>query len=259
RLEHLIKKIPDIVTGEKVAHGSVWQGESAPQMENGESLACSHEEACARVAKRFAPRWLRFYVGGKLRSDPVFASAYEILSVAPAPLLDVGCGVGLLPFYLRERGLAGTMTGIDIDGRKVQRGHAIAQACYRDVSLREMDAAHDEMSAFRGNIALFDLLHYVPAEAQRRLLERLAQCVPEGGLVLIREAPRDRSARFRMTYLGEVFAQTISWNVGGGLHFPRRAELAAAFPASEWTLTEQPTWGRTPFNNRLFIFRRRAL
>jgi len=227
-------------------------------MENGESLACSHEEACTRVAERFTPRWLRMYVAGKLRSDPIFAAAYNVLRGTSEPLLDVGCGVGLLPFYLRERGLAGTMTGIDIDGRKVQRGHAIAHACYRDISLRETDAVRDEVSAFRGNIALFDLLHYLPAEAQRRLLERLAQCVSPGGLVLIREAPRDRSARFRMTYLGEVFAQTISWNVGGALHFPPRAELAAAFPASEWTLTEKPAWGRTPFNNRLFIFRRRA-
>ncbi len=212
-----------------------------------------------RVAQRFTPRWLRYYVAGKLRSDPVFNAAYEILRLAPAPLLDVGCGVGLLPFYLRERGLAETMTGIDIDGRKVQRGHAIAEACYRDVSLRETDAAHDEMSAFRGNIALFDLLHYLPAEAQRPLLERLAPCVPPGGVVLIREAPHDRTARFRMTYLGEVFAQTISWNIGRALNFPLRAELEAAFPAREWTLTEKPAWGRTPFNNRLYIFKRRTL
>ena len=43
------------------------------------------------------------YAGRKLRRDPIFPAAYELLRESNEPLLDVGCGVGLLAFYLRER------------------------------------------------------------------------------------------------------------------------------------------------------------
>lgn len=227
-------------------------------MENRSSLARTHEEACARVASFFGARWLRHYVGSKLRSDPVFAAAYEILHASREPLLDVGCGVGLLPFYLRERGLVQSITGLDIDRRKVQRGAVVADKNYDGVALLEHDIVTQELSDFRGNIALFDLLHYLPPSVQPTLLRRLARCVPPGGWLLLRDSPRDGTARSWMTRTGERFAQTIAWNTKAPLHFPALSAIHAAFPEKEWTRRDQPAWGRTPFNNRLFIFQRRA-
>ncbi|MFL6595491.1 MAG: class I SAM-dependent methyltransferase, partial [Chthoniobacterales bacterium] len=64
----------------------------------------SHEDACRSVAALYTETWLRHYVGSKLRRDGVFAAAYELLRDSDQPILDIGCGVGLLPFYLRERG-----------------------------------------------------------------------------------------------------------------------------------------------------------
>ena len=77
--------------------------------------AASHEEACARVAALYPQRWLRYYASGKLRSDTVFALAFELVRNSDEPLLDVGCGVGLLPFYLRERGFRSPILGLDTD------------------------------------------------------------------------------------------------------------------------------------------------
>ena len=228
-------------------------------MENQSPRPATHEEACTRVASHFASRWLRGYVAGKLRSDPVFAAAFELLCESRAPLLDVGCGVGLLAFYLRERGFAPPITGLDIDGPKVRRGRAVARDNYLAIDLREQNVAVVAPPTFCGNVAIFDLLHYLPPAAQQTLLVRLAACVPAGGLLLIRDSPRESSARFWMTYVGEIFAQAISWNVGARLHFPTLAFLRAAFPEREWTRDEQPAWGGTPFNNRLFIFRRKSL
>ena len=226
-------------------------------MENQIHARVTHEQACARVVSRFEPRWLRHYVKSKLRTDPIFATAYQILCESRAPLLDVGCGVGLLPFYLRERGLLQSMIGLDIDGSKLRRGHAVARANYRDIDLREQDVAVEDDATFRGNVAVFDLLHYLSPAAQQILLPRLAAHVPVGGLFLIRDSPRDGSARFWMTYAGEILAQAVSWNVGVPLHFPTVASLHDAFREEEWTRREQPAWGRTPFNNRLYVFQRR--
>lgn len=218
----------------------------------------THEQACTRVAAHFRPRWLRHYVASKLRSDPVFADACELLRDAAGPLLDVGCGMGLLPFYLRERGQTQTITGLDIDGPKIRHGNAVAREKSQGIELRKQDVASEDVAAFRGNVTVFDLLHYLSPDAQENLLRRLAAHVPPGGLLLIRDSPRDGSVRFWVTYAGEIFAQAVSWNVGARLHFPARASIYAAFGDDEWTRHERPAWGRTPFNNRLFIFQRRA-
>jgi SAM-dependent methyltransferase len=217
----------------------------------------SHEQACTRVASLFASRWLRFYVGSKLRSDPVFRLAHELLSDVAGPILDIGCGVGLLAFYLRERGFNQTIVGIDIDKRKIRRAIAASES-HRYAGLRFVvhDVARD-LPPFTGSITIFDLVHYLGSSAQRKLLAEVATRVAPGAALLLRDSPRDGSARFRATYAAEVFAQTISWNWRTPLHFPTTASINAAFSESKFVRDVQPAWGATPFNNRLFVFRRR--
>ena len=225
-------------------------------MKNRSAAAADHDLACARVAARFRERWLRFYVGKKLRSDPAFSAAFELLRASSEPLLDLGCGVGLLAFYLRERNFRAPIIGIDSDGRKIGRANAVAREAYRDLEFLERDVCAPISET--GNVVLFDLLHYLPPNDQRNLLERLARHVAPGGMLVIRECPRDRNARFWLTLLGERFAQTTTWNVMAALHFPTRENISAAFLPNEFSCTVEPLWGRTPFNNHLFIFRRRT-
>ena len=225
-------------------------------MKNRTAAAAEHELACARVAARFRERWLRFYVGKKLRSDPVFPAAFELLRESREPLVDLGCGVGLLAFYLRERNFRPPIIGLDRDGRKIERAKTVARDAYRDLEFLERDVCGPIGQT--GNIVLFDLLHYLRPNDQRDLLERLAARVAPGGMLVIRECPRDRNARFWLTLLGERFAQITTWNVRAPLHFPTRENILAAFAPNEFSRTVEPLWGRTPFNNHLFIFRRRA-
>lgn len=216
-----------------------------------------HEQACARVAALFGARWLQHYVSSKLRSDPVFPAAFELLKGSRQPILDVGCGVGLLAFYLRERGSDAPVIGVDTDGRKIRQGVAAAKGRYSDIEFIEQDA-RKELPSFQGQVALLDVLHYLSPTDQATLLKELAARVAPGELLLLRDAPREQTARFWTTYVGEVFAQTISWNIGAPLHFPTRDSIAAAFAEEEFASEERPAWGGTPFNNRLFIFRRRS-
>jgi 2-polyprenyl-3-methyl-5-hydroxy-6-metoxy-1,4-benzoquinol methylase len=226
-------------------------------MENRRGDVSEHESACARVAARFPQLWLRRYVGSKLRRDPVFPAAYELFCGSDEPILDVGCGLGLLAFYLRERGCRQPILGLDVDARKIRRGKSIAAGRYEDVDLRQEDV-QQAIPAFTGNVALFDVLHYLPAAGQTSLLAHLAKCVPPGGILVIRDCPRDNGPRFWITFLAEKFAQVVSWNLNAPLHFPSREGIAAAFDENEFTREDRPLWGITPFNNQLFIFRRRS-
>jgi 2-polyprenyl-3-methyl-5-hydroxy-6-metoxy-1,4-benzoquinol methylase len=225
-------------------------------MESRRENAAQHENACARVAKQFRPPWLRSYVRSKLGRDRIYLEAYDLLGDSAEPILDVGCGVGLLAFYLRERACRQPILGLDLDARKIGYGTEIAARAYRDVELRFHDVA-TALPDFRGNVALFDVLHYLPRPAQTALLARLAERVAPGGLLIIRDSLREMRPRFWLTWLAEKFAQTISWNIDLALHFPSRATIDAVFDGRKFERESRPLWGASPFNNHIFIFRRR--
>ena len=213
-----------------------------------------HESACARVVAQFPRGWLRIYVGTKLRRDPIYAAAYELFQGSGEPILDIGCGLGLLAFYLRERGFRQPILGLDVDLRKTRKGSRIASR-YRDVDLRCQDV-QQPIQAFSGNVALFDVLHYLPLIEQTALLSHLARCVAPGGLLAVRDCPRDNSPRFWITWVAEKFGQAISWNLNTSIHFPSRERITEAFSENEFERESRPLWGTLPFNNQLFIFRR---
>ncbi len=227
-------------------------------MENLLASDANHEAACAQVAARFSSRWLHHYAASKLRSDPIFRAAGDLLRETNEPLLDVGCGVGLLPFYLRARGFVPPIIGLEIDGRKIRRARVADSLGNNSIRFVEQDVS-GELPAFRGNVALLDILHYLEPVQQQALLGKLALLVAPGGMLLIRDCPRDGSPRFWMTYAGEIFAQFISWNIGSALHFPKSDSVRAPFNDDEFSCEETPMYRGGPFNNRLFIFRRRPI
>jgi len=201
------------------------------------------------IASHFESRFLRAYTRGKIAGDPVYEAVYDRVPVMP--LLDVGCGIGLLSFYLRERGFKPAIEGVDHDATKVAAANAIAPR-YEGLTFRTSDAR--EPLTFRGSVILLDLLHYFEDAAQSRILRNAAACVPPGGVVIVRDALRDGSWRYRLTYLQESFSRAIRWLKAERLNFPSRATLLSAFEGFE--LEETPLWGATPFNNYLFVFRR---
>ena len=215
-----------------------------------------HEEACARVAALFDERWLRIYVGHKLRSDPVFPTAFQLLCNSRHPLIDLGCGVGLLAFYLRERNYPNSIRGIDCDGRKITRAKSVASKRYGNVFFTEQDVGDSFTGC--GDIVISDLLHYLSPNEQVRLLENVGTELAPGGRLIIRDCPDDGNARSWLTHLAERFAQSTTWNVKTPLHFPPRDRIMAAFKPAEFSRTVKPLWGKTLFNNHLFVFERRA-
>lgn len=202
-----------------------------------------------RVASHFDSWFLRGYARGKIDGDPAYGAVFR--HVPEMPLLDVGCGIGLLSFYLRERGFRPAIDGVDHDAKKVAAANAIAPR-YEGLTFRTGDARAP--LDFRGSVILLDLLHYFDDATQARILVNAAACVPAGGAVIVRDALRDGSWRYRLTYAQETFSRAILWLKAERLNFPTRATLVAPFAG--FTIEETPLWGATPFNNYLFVFRR---
>jgi len=196
------------------------------------------------VAALYPSRSLRTYVRWKVKTDPVYDAVLERLRGTSDRIVDVGCGAGVLAAYLRARGFDAPIAGIDHDARKI----AIARGLgLRDAEFDVGDVGGMDLS---GTIAMLDVLHYLDDAAQRSILRRAAT----SNLVIIRDAVRDGSWRYRATYAQETFARAVRWLKAERLNFPRRETIVDAFAGFDAEIV--PLWGRTPFNNYLFVFRR---
>jgi 2-polyprenyl-3-methyl-5-hydroxy-6-metoxy-1,4-benzoquinol methylase len=202
------------------------------------------------VAALFDSRFLRGYARSKLARDPVYAAVAS--RIPELPLLDLGCGLGLLAFSLRQRGFVSPILGIDYDARKVD---AARKACSTDTPVCAEFRTGDVRDPidFHGSVALLDVLHYFSDDDQQGILRNAASCVAPGGVAIVRDAIRDGSWRYRVTYAEETFARAIGWLKGERLNFPTRESILAAFDGFDCEVI--PMWGRSPFNNYLFVFR----
>ena len=206
------------------------------------------------IALRYRSRFLQGYVKSKVASDPVYRAVLPRLRAVPGPVLDVGCGIGLLGQIAREKGLAHEVLGIDFDVRKID---AAREAAAGIAGLRFERGDARARIDFAGSVVLLDLLHYFGAGEQRRILEAAASYARPGDAVIIRDCINDGSWRYRATWLEETLATSLGWLRGERLEFPTVDSIASVFRPLGFDEEIVPLWGRTPFNNHLLTFRRR--
>ena len=214
----------------------------------------THRVIARHVASVFERPWHRHYASGKLLFDPVYAAVAEHLLREPRALLDVGCGIGLLGLYLRERGYTADYRGIDFDAAKIALARRAGARCRVPLVFDGSEAR--ALPRVSGHVVLLDVLHYLPADAQGTLLAECAARVAPGGLLIVRSVLRTRSWRFRMTVAEEYFLYASRWMKTPARHYPERADIEAPLHAAGFDMETAPLWGRTPFNSFLIVARR---
>ncbi|MBI2215422.1 MAG: class I SAM-dependent methyltransferase [Acidobacteria bacterium] len=206
------------------------------------------------IALRYRSRFLQGYVRSKIASDPIYRAVLPRLRGIAGPVLDIGCGIGLLGQLVREAGLAIDVVGIDFDERKID---AARQATAGIGGLRfELGDARKPVD-FAGSAVLLDLLHYFGDDDQRAILECAASYARPGDVVIVRDCIDDGSWRYRATWLEETIATSLGWLRGERLNFPTKESISAVFRERGYDEEVVPLWGRTPFNNHLLSYWKR--
>ena len=201
------------------------------------------------IASRYPTRFLRSYVKSKLARDPMYEAVLSVVRDSEEPLLDVGCGVGVLEMFLRGHGATMPIVALDADAKKI----AVARRVAPDGVTFDVGNAL-ALPPFRGTVIILDMLHYLTHDEQQAIL--LQALDRSSGLVIVRDAVRDRTMRYRLTVAEETFARAVGWLRVPRLNFPSVEQIVAPFHARGFEVSVAPMWGRTPLNNYLFVFRR---
>ncbi|MDB6076285.1 MAG: methyltransferase domain protein [Akkermansiaceae bacterium] len=214
-------------------------------------------EIAKKLSSPFPGRWARSYVSAKVKTDPLYEAVHRELHGTDLPLLDLGCGMGLLAFYLRERGLTFSIRGLDYDDRKIQSaGKAGSFLKLRDLAFSTHDA-REGLPEHEGNVTILDILQFFTPTEQERLLTLAAERVAPGGKLVIRSGLKDDSMRFKITVAGDILARVSCWMKAGPTHYPAAGDFHRIL-SPHGQVRIEPMWGGTPFNNHLIVLQRKT-
>jgi SAM-dependent methyltransferase len=106
-------------------------------------------------------------------------------------VLDLGCGFGLFSLYYASIRPGLQIEGFDLNPRRI----AMARDAARKLGLANVRYEVGNATDFRDGRLLaaaymLDIIHHIPAEAVRPLLEQMAKILPPGGRLLIKDVER---------------------------------------------------------------------
>ncbi len=170
-----------------------------------------------------AGRYPYHFARAKLRHDPVFIALLHSGRIPDrARVLDLGCGPAILASLMlaaharSEAGLwpagwvappsALQLHGIESGRRAAQRAQITLgnRATIRSADLRDAPLPDADV------VVLIDVLHYLEKDAQVSLLERVAQSLRGGGLLILRVADISAGWRFHFGNVADHFGSLLA-------------------------------------------------
>jgi SAM-dependent methyltransferase len=209
------------------------------------------------IARQFLPHKPHYwYARIKLATDPLYAGVGETLAGSSEPLLDLGCGIGLLAHALRAQGFCGNYLGVDSDTGKIDSAReASARAGLASVRFDVTDL-ESGVPAHRGNVALLDILQFLSSPAQDSLLDSAISSLTPTSRLVIRTGLARPGWRLRFTRGVDWLARVCGWMNVGPKRYPDREALERRFAKRGLIATFRPLHGHLPFENWLITAKR---
>lgn len=208
-----------------------------------------------RVYAHIRQTWDGHYVAAKLKSDPLYEAVLAEIGDSPLPLLDLGCGLGVLAFFLREKGVPVPIHSLDYDRRKIDEANRLTIERGLDGLSFAFHDAREGLPDHHGNVTILDILQFFTPGQIESLLKLAAERVAPGGKLVVRSCLRDDSWRYRTTVAGDLLAKCTFWMKAAPTHYPSREDFENTL-SNYGEVRISPLWGGTPFNNHLIVLQR---
>lgn len=211
-----------------------------------------HAARAAALRFRAWPE-IRWYASGKITLDPAYRYLARQARNSQRPLLDIGCGAGVLAAYLRACGHTARISGSDLDAKKIrtaQQALARENCDFRVGDVRDLCRNPQSSAPLPDtDIIMLDVLHYLNRRERHQLIESFSALLTTGSRVFLRTTLRDNSLRFAATRAEEWFVKACGWIPFSSVEFPEKQELLEAAAGAALTCVLTPMWGITPFNS----------
>jgi 2-polyprenyl-3-methyl-5-hydroxy-6-metoxy-1,4-benzoquinol methylase len=191
-------------------------------------------EDIAQIAGHYASAgaWDRFHVKQRLRFFP-----HDVLLPhlpQQGSLLDIGCGFGLLGWFLARERPRLVYYGADIDTHKVELARAsfTGRAGARNVHLYAGDVlTWSERPERFSVVAILDVLLLLPMELQRQMFEFACRVLEDGpdARIVLKVQPYMRGRALLRTFIQENIMVNLlrKTKTSGALHFRQDPALYA--------------------------------
>lgn len=149
---------------------------------------------------------LEWYMRIKTKMEHNYELFHQLLP-KKGKIMDIGCGYGFMSYMLHFLSPERRITGVDHDEDKI----ATAQHCYLRNEHLHFETADITSYTLEHHDAfvLLDVLHYLPAAAQERLLQQCIRNLNPGGVIIVRDGDADLGKRHEGTKLTELFSTRL--------------------------------------------------
>jgi 2-polyprenyl-3-methyl-5-hydroxy-6-metoxy-1,4-benzoquinol methylase len=119
---------------------------------------------------------------------PKLLSVMDLLLRDEGRILDVGCGFGLFAAYFGQTQPSRRIVGVDPSARRIRLARRLAE--HLSLSGHEFIEGDVRDAPLEGPfdaIYVLDVMHHLPGDDQKRVLERLAALLSPGGMLLVKD------------------------------------------------------------------------
>jgi 2-polyprenyl-3-methyl-5-hydroxy-6-metoxy-1,4-benzoquinol methylase len=119
---------------------------------------------------------------------PKLLSVMDLLLTDEGRILDVGCGFGLFAAYFGQTHPRRRIVGVDPDERRIRMARDVASRLgLNEHSFVVGDVRDAELEGPFEAAYVLDVMHHLPREDQRRVLERLRDLLVPGGMLIVKD------------------------------------------------------------------------
>lgn len=169
------------------------------------------KDAIARIVRALPPvervySRIRFSI---LR--PKLLSVMDLLLTDAGRILDVGCGFGLFAAYFGQTQPRRRIVGIDPDARRIGLARTVAQQL--DLGQHEFRVGDVRDARLEGPFDaayVLDVMHHLPRDDQRPVLERLRGLLAPGGMLVLKDITTE--PRTGLLFTEALDRLMVGWN-----------------------------------------------